>query len=473
MMQEKLKNFTLKLIALSGFFSFVYPGAMLLRYVLFNQSGGLISVLMASVLVLGGFLAALLMERMESCIFIRLAANPAVDFVFGKNADASFLSTFTAYCTCAIPVTLILAMFRDEGKFRICFETWAAFIFYFIGLRAYYGNYDRILSGNRLKFGTAILAASMLYGFMSRTNFNFYAYACISMITSMIIANQANIDNVFFKMNRQLAGVSKNLRSFNVLCVIALFALTVLLVNLKGIVMLFFDISGMIFKVCISLFLKLLSLITIVSKVESGVERGQPLQPFALDDESSLNPYIEFILRMFAYLIVLYAVYKAVPIIIRNLKKLWHRFFKYLKRMFVSPSEENTAIDDYSDEVENILPGRARREDRFFKNSYKQRSFRNLKKISDPVEKIRYLYGLMLDCLIERNVCIFKSDTARDICRKGLTLQNEGVYMNEITDIYEKVRYGDRIPPNEEVALTEEYCRKTIEKLKTRNIGIS
>ena len=86
--------------------------------------------------------------------------------------------------------------------------------------------------------GLLLIAAAFCLNYWGALNLDLVIiiHANVFIVSAFIIRNQANIDRVFLKMNRQLAGVTRNLSRFNIISVISLLTITALLFNFKKIV---------------------------------------------------------------------------------------------------------------------------------------------------------------------------------------------------------------------------------------------
>ncbi len=114
--------------------------------------------------------------------------------------------------------------------------------------------------------------------------------------------------------------------------------------------------------------------------------------------------------------------------LVRILRKIYKFFWREKETRYKK-------YDDYTDEIfslytENDQSGRI------------EYSIRQLRKLKDPVKKIRYSYGLVMSRLFEKKVGLKYYDTVEAIRKKSEVIEGLSKDLNPLSDIYENTRYG-------------------------------
>ena len=179
------------------------------------------------------------------------------------------------------------------------------------------------------------------------------------------------------------------------------------------------------------------------------------------------SPYLNLIFNILKYFIAFYLLYRLVPVIVRNLPVIASKLAALFRKLFrIKKKTEPTWNPSYVDVAEIVLPERRGKTVRVARRR-KRRTARHLRKITDPTEKIRYMYGLILDILPARGIKPEASDTTAEILSKTAREKDLGG-LHPFTAIYDKVRYGDAVPDNETLGKAEEYYTGTYDAIRGR-----
>jgi len=236
----------------------------------------------------------------------------------------------------------------------------------------------------------------------------------------------------------------------------------IFLLNLKTIVIFFMEIMGIVVKMLIKSIVWIMQMFTPAGgRQEQGQGGGFPLNG---GEVTAKNPVIEYILEILAGIFLLYAVYKLARKLALKVREAAYYILRRIRDLLKStPGEKETVNEDYVDESETLKPPAD--EKRLLKRRIKGLS-RSIHSIKDPVEKVRYVYRLIIFILVGRNVEIGTNDTTGEILRKSRSVTGREGNFEQITGIYDKVRYGDRIPEDREIADVERNYSELVEILK-------
>jgi hypothetical protein len=454
-MKEKTRNLILKYAAAAGVFAFLYPFILVLRVLLFKNDGGASGFLFHTALVF----SALLITGV---------------IVGGKEI---LWHNAAAYALVVIPVAAAGFIYAGSGVWRMLFEMLAAFLMYFIGIRCSFLPFSDILSSNVIITGILLMSFSLIATFY----FKQYEYlrgtitACTYtfIFITMIVKTQENLDSMFIRRHIESSSVPKNIRNFNNGLVILLFVSTVAIVNIRGALG---AIATGMKKLLIGIVWLLIKILTLLFRTPenaggSGQQQGAPKLPFSEENaQGSLITDIIMGIFMAAILfIILYILYPRIPYIaaaiVEKLRALFAAIVGWLRNLLRLPPPEPEVSEDYQDETEKLLhdkPDEKRKEQKKAARNIRK----NLKRITDPAEKIRNLYCMVLLMLCSRGIIIAKADTTGEIYEKALSVEGLQGHMKKLTDAYDRVRYGERVPIADETKLVEQVYSKVDEVLR-------
>jgi hypothetical protein len=440
-MRERVKEEALKGMAYVAIMLFYYPVLAAARTFFFKSNEGPGGLVLALFLVVLGILAGVFILKDDEYRFVREPlANAAV----------------------LVPILIAVLSNIHGGWLRMLLEVPPAFLLYFLGLRGYSLRYGDVLNRERVNMGIFFLAVALIASsYLPAIKYlqgQFFLYAYLAMAITLLIRNQENLER-FLRRDTGSAMIPKNIRGYNAFYVLVVFGLILLLFNFKGIVLFVFDVSGQIIKFVFGIIYKILQLLLPDRSEGARQAAPQKMFPFSVEEDTT-HPLLSFLYKVVFYFILLYLLYRLFPLLGRALKTLFRTFMNWIKR-FLTRIDSGYAreSEDYSDEIEQIKPmekgGHRNRLKRKIRNLK-----RDLKSIRDPAEKVRFIYSILLHILMNRNVDIRNTDTTGEILHKARAIAEIDPYFTEVTDIYDTVRYGDRIPDEPKVHRSEEDYEK-------------
>lgn len=422
----------LKVFSLLGNFTFLYLAAIVARTYLFKSWGGVWGFILAILFFYGGFTA---------------------------NKGFAFF----------IPALISVLIYWSHGLWRVMFEVISALILYLVGWRGNFLEFDEILGRKRIYAGAFILIFLFLVTYyvdgLSFLNPWILLSGIVFMLLVLLVQNQGNLDrNIFSKNYINISGgTQKNIRIYNIFTVFILFLLTLLLFNLKNIVLHLIKIAGIVVKTLMLVIIKIISLL-ISSDGQDKKADIPPQIPWSSEETTRDNSLLDTIIIAVLCLVLVYFVYKVVPVFLRWIKRIIARLASLIAK-FLSKTQKSFAdveTVDFEDEIEMIKPVKTAPDE-----NRKRRARGGFKGAADNVKKVRNLYRTAIRMLIERNVPVSASDTTGEIYKKSLEIKGIDIYLRKLTDIYERVRYGNNIPVKEEVADAEASCKKALKVLKS------
>lgn len=474
MQMKKLgKGMTLKLLALSAVFLFLYPAVLILRVVLFNKDGGLSGFALNVLLLFSGFFAGYGLIWHESKYIKKFICKPFISLnflIFKKAVSERYVRTISTYITIIIPLVICTALFNKYGIIRCAFEVLTGFLFYFIGLRGIFGDYYMILSKKKMLTGSFfIVAVLLLMNFLKDSIYlksYMYLMAFTFLLLCMIIRNQDSLNyKIVSKSGNNIWSMPKDIERYNTVVTVVIFACTIILLNFRNIIVFIFNVCGIILKNIAWLVAKFMSLFSMSSGV-TETKQDNMLKNELPPADSTANPWIEIIMIIIALSVLLYALYRVAPLVWKKIKFIVNYMVKVFKKFFTNTLVVSEIVTrDYDDVIERVrLTESEKKAGKQKINVWKARS--RLGKITNPVEKIRHMYRIIICEMAEKKVDITDKDTTGEILRKSLRIEGMDNYFAELTKIYDKARYGNKTPDMDEILNSEYNYRKIFEIFK-------
>lgn len=430
----------MKSIALFNIFIFLYPVFIVLRYFLFGTMGGILELIFPLVSIYSGLWATSFICRKEYYFTTRLLS----------------------FVTVVIPVIISSIIFSDLGLGRSLLGASAVGIFYIIGSNNYTKQYQDIFNSKMLFFSVFMLAINMImtssFDSLKPMRNVVFIFILLFIPLTMLIKSQENIDEVFKFRGVEIPEVQKSIRKENLKSIILLYAVMLVIFNIKDLLAAILQFILMIYiKVSIFIFY-LLSKLFIQSGSGSSKGDSQPL-PLTPGPERS-NNLLDYLFVAVTAVLIIFAAYKLLPRLVKAISGL----IAYIKAKLskVIRLKENVYDDSECVEIVEITK-------QIVENKVKKKRvnlFAILKKATDPAKRIRLMYQIILKDLGEKGITVASSDTTGQVIEKAAGLENVKEEIENITSIYERVRYGEEIPQAELLKSMEEGYRKILGKRK-------
>ncbi|NLD48609.1 MAG: hypothetical protein GX660_15715 [Clostridiaceae bacterium] len=360
-----------------------------------------------------------------------------------------------AHFVLILPAAVTAICYYRQGMAVMLFETFVSAIFGFIIVRAYFKEYYK--SVESIKVYIAVFV--MIPAFTVSTFFepcmylkkSFFIIAYIYLFLVLIIRNQSNIDNVFNKRFDKSSGLPVKIREYNTYNVMAIFAFLLLFFNAKNVVVFIFKLIGLALTYVISLILVITSFF-MFREGTGEFEMNTQVSDILANSQDSI--IIDIIIAALAAL----AAYKLIPAIAALLSNLFKLLIKYI---FHVQEEKAPELEYYTDTVEIVVPSRNKgKEERGRRKISIKSALKLAEQIKNPQEKMKYLYGIILKSMSLKGITVEKFDTTGEICKKTDATGEFGHQFRKITIIYDKVKYGEQLPAQEDISDTVEMVRK-------------
>ncbi|MGI6668676.1 MAG: hypothetical protein ACOX4M_04420 [Acetivibrionales bacterium] len=445
----------LRIMATSAVNVYAYAGIVTLRTAVFGSDGGVGAVLL--------YISSAIFANLSSAMFLNRIPPFAsgisktrtarfVSFMLNIRDFEYFAAKTAAWLLAVVPLASGIFLFARHGILRLLFELLPLAAAYAISLKHTRLGAAGIMSRTNVFTGFFILFSALVISNISgglkhlRPWLKGAAYFFI--LAYLIIRNQEDIDvNIFNKKHVEKSILPKNMRRFNMMSVCTVFLIILLISNFKEIIA---SVAGLLGRVTVyAVYAVLWILDFFISKLSTIREADAPAQDNLLLVFEGISPTGNFVFNVLRNFTVLYIIYRIlfglagrIPAYVRNIAGLVAKLLSLDKG--AKPSEES----DYIDESETVKPEWLRVH---FKTAVKKqrRARKKLKGITDPVEKVRRMYAIVLDMLQNSGIKTEPCDTTLDILQKAAPLENIREELSALTDVYNCVRYGGVVPGEE------------------------
>lgn len=476
-MGSKLWNTFKNEISLIAVFLFLYQLILLPRAVLFGVTWGMPGIIFGIALLFAGYIIAKLITRSKQNFYRILASylsaiaiSIIIAIIYWKVAPGPrFLPT-------RINSNL---NFKTIEILNIIFEGLGIFILYFAGIRARLISYESILSRKKLIFGICVFIFTAIFTHYNKEveylKSTVYAFAYIFIILSLLIRNQENLDNAFIKKHIELSTVPKNIRNYNSIIVIILFLLIIIIFNIDKLTDFIVNIVNNLPRTIVLIFIKVLELLSRLLPGEEGQGGAQGGSEGLADLPQGEESHIAGLLVKIFFAIILIAagafIIWKLPALLRalgrKLKKVGTYIAEFFRKLFVIQKEDPEKETDYIDEVITVKPVAHGKEEKGNERKI-QRIGGRLWKSSDYTKRIRFMYKLIVTHIEKYGINIEKSDTTGEIYLKASEVDGIRESLEYATDVYDKIRYGEKVPDETEYNKFEEKFTHTVDILKKK-----
>lgn len=458
----------LKILATTAVNVYAYTGIVVLRAAIFGADGGLAAILL--------YISSIAFANLSNEIFLN--RKPAFASAISKTKPARFAAfmldirdierfaaVMAAWVFVLAPLAAGIFIFARQGTFRLLFELLSIAAAFIISLKHTRLGSAGIMGKTTVFTGFIIfLAALEMPNIFDRLKYLrpwLYGAAYFFILAYLIVRNQEDIDiNIYDKKHVEKSILPKNLRRFNMLSVCAVFLIILLISNMKTVITALVKLLGKAMVLVIYGILWILELIMPKPGViqENGAPGHNDLN-FSFQGISPVGNFILNVLRNFAILYILYRILlslaRKIPSFARNIAGLLAKIFSLNKG--VKPNEES----EYTDESETVKPEWIRGHLKTVKKK-QLKARKKLKYMTDPVEKVRCMYGIVLGMLQMSGIKTQPCDTTLDIVKKAASLVNIRKELSALTDVYNRVRYGGVVPDQAMMSEALSYYSKTV-----------
>lgn len=454
-MTDKKRENLLKIMSIIAIFLCVYPLTSVVRISLFKESKEL----------LDGFFY----------LVVSLSTFIAVSLIMHKNQTRKDI--VLAYGYLIIPIIASIIYFFSFGILSTIFGAFITAILCLFTIRVYFKEYNYLISGAKLYVGIVMLllalAFSTYFEELKYLKNQFYIFTFIYAFSLLVIRNQSNLDSIFSKRFDKASGIPEKMRSYNIKKIIVFFLLIVgffyfrdvLIAGLQGLL----GLLGFILRILWSFFGTIMEKLREFLIVEETDLPSSPDMGYPIDGGNGGNPIVNMVCNIIAILLIAFTVYKIATVLIINvlipfLKNTYKRLLEKIINFFEKTEHKEEKTHYYTDRIERVIPSAISKKSAKPKEIPKiSRALKQMEKIENPKEKVKYLYGFILKCMSAKGVDIKKSYTTEEIYKKAKEINQLDAPLREITSLYDRVKYGDKMPKDSQVDDAKSNTIKSIE----------
>jgi len=273
------------------------------------------------------------------------------------------------------------------------------------------------------------------------------------LLSFLLILNQLQLNTQLFTTQGINVANRKKIKWFNSWAVTIFFLLCVVIIGFRKII----SVTGeVIIKFGNWLYVVLAKFtIWLLNDPQPGSPGEEPREKLPETTFEFSDKPIWEIIFVLAVILIITAI---IIIVFIKIRKSINRTFK--RNVVIRDNLEE--FDEESDIIRERLRLRLREKFKY--------TLEKLDEIDDSGEKVRYLYGFVLERLYHYKIDISKSDTPEEIINKILTHENGQELaekgLSELTNKYRRVRYGNKkVDINRELHQLGEVMEKAIEDL--------
>lgn len=322
---------------------------------------------------------------------------------------------------------------------------------FLLGLSNGIFDYRESVHKNLLYAGILPIGLSFVYGYyISNTDAAAnmaWLYGSIYLFAYLLFMNRMQLNSIIFFRKSVNIEDSRRIRMFNDWLIVLFYIVYLIMFNFRKLLNVTYDAVLALFGWLLVVMEKISDwLIADIPHMDRDELPVESEKPDILPDVE--RPFLAALLKVMMFVVIGIVAVAAVILLVRLVKNI----IKKLRDKFSSNYNRSMAdrkVESKEYEEESSIVRETENEDKFKKRRKKNKY--NLKKLNDiPLagEKIRYVYGFVLERLYNKQVDIEESDTPEEILikikkhRNGKKLAKMG--FEEFTEKYRKARYSDK-----------------------------
>lgn len=282
-----------------------------------------------------------------------------------------------------------------------------------------------------------------------------WIFGCLFFLSFLLLLSNMQLNTQLFSTKEINVVNRKKIKLFNFGAVAVFFLLCLVIINFRKII----SVSGDIIVKTVNWTYNILSKFTVwlLNNPQTGSESRKEIMELR-DSTTKIvdKPILENLFILFLFIMLVFFIAAVTITIVVLIRKSSNNSIK--KRSF-----DANEFNEESDIVKEKLRLKLRK-----KFGY---TLEELDEIEDSGEKIRYLYGFILERLYHYDIDISKSDTPEEIINKILMYENgqelSEMGFGELTEKYRRVRYGKKnVDIDKELRQLGEVMEMAIRKLE-------
>jgi|GEM_PF-3590225 len=323
-------------------------------------------------------------------------------------------------------------------------------------------DYRESVTKNLLYTGIVPIGLVFIYGYYIGRTDTAVAVAwflgSMYLLCYLLFINRMQLDSIIFFRKSVNIEDSRKIRIFNDIMIFAFYCIYLFMFNFRNLI----KVSREAVSNFIAWFFALLEKISdwlIADIPDMEREPIEKIDELIEGERTVTRPWMQTLLKIIMFVLLGAVVIGLLLAIIGFIVKLVKKIRESMRLSYNrKASEKRTSSEEYVEESEIVKDERNNSKLRSRKRKYKY-NLRELGKIPLAADKIRYLYGFVLERLYHKHISIEESDTPEQILGRIKGAENgeklEKMGFAEFTQNYERVRYGKK-----DVELKENLVKK-------------
>ncbi len=430
------------MLLVSSMFLFVYPAIIILGKLYFDFDRWVVKLAEGFFWCLLGFLSSYLLVS-----YIRR---------YGRIVSVGIV--LVALITCSTGAIFELDL--------INFGTVSCVIFFLVGMLGYVISLMPKITFIVIDAGVIVLLIELLFANIVKEikQFSgiFFSITVVFVVFSMMLTIRENLNTIFKERKVHFKGVQSQISKFSYIVMICLLLLIVILFYSKNILVFLMQTISMLVNKIIEVIIYLLKLL-FRSKPGHYSNDYFGFDPYIASPD--IYPIIIFIASIIIFFILFFTIYIISPLFIIAIKeKILHIYHTILSVNILKQAKTNED-NDYYDVIDILTKTESKDFDTKLNDGI---TLETILAIDDPVKKIRLFYQLLLSRLKLKGVKIDNYDTTWEIFSKSTSVCGKQNCFFELTNSYNEIRYGNKLPTSIEVEKTENNSLAFLEFLDSK-----
>lgn len=396
-------------------------------------------------------LAYIISGTVIGTIFLNFFQKRDKDIITRNVKGEPLIAKQPAYLIAALA---IIAAFLINLKFGFGFAFLAGLLYGFnflLGISNGIFDYRESVTKNLLYTGVLPVGLAFIYGYYIGHTDATISFAwfigSLYLLCYLLFINRMQLDLIIFFRKSVNIEDSRKIRLFNDIMIFAFYSIFLIMFNFRNLIKISRDAIQK-FIAWIFMVMEKISDFLIKDIPYMKREEKKPIDELIKGEATVRRPWVEVFMK-----ILMYTLFAAVCIglliaIIGFIVKLVKKIRESMRLSYNRhASEKRSSSNEYEEESEIVVEDR---NNSTLKSKKRKMHYnlRELRKIPLAGDKIRYVYGFVLERLYHNDISIEKSDTPEQILDKVNKVKNgeklTKMGFKEFTENYERVRYGNK-----------------------------
>lgn len=330
-------------------------------------------------------------------------------------------------------------------------------------------DYRESVAKNTLYLGALPVMLSFTYGYYINGSYEAidmaWLFGSVYLFSYLLFTNRMQLNTVIFFRKSINVENSRKIRTFNDRLIVLLYMLYLVMFNFRKLLNISYDFFLSVINWCLVVMAAIMNWLLVDIKTDGAAELQEKEELDYL--EKIERPWLAMLIKIAIYIIFIAMGIAIVVSLIVLVRKIIKKIKEVIRNNYnKSMSVKKVKTKEYEEKSEIVKENNGKRLIKLKRKKFKY-NMKNLNKIPLAEDKVRYVYGFVLERLHHKHVDIEDSDTPEEILarirkhRNGEKLNKVG--FEEFTEKYRRVRYGrKKAEVNEDFAKKGEKFEKAV-----------